>query len=90
MKIKKLNFRGKEVKMTQVGQIYKCAVCGNTVEVKVAGVGELVCCGQPMGSVPEKQEAPAVETMPEVKPEAEITEVAPEAPTPQEEPEPQA
>lgn len=79
--------------MTQVGQIYKCAVCGNTVEVKAAGVGELVCCGQPMGLVPEKQEAPAVETMPEVKevkPEAEITEVAPEAPTPQEEPEPQA
>ena len=78
--------------MTQIGQIYKCAICGNTVEVKTAGIGELVCCGQPMGSVPEKQEAPAVETMPEVKevkPEAEITEVAPEASAPQEEPEPQ-
>ena len=71
--------------MTQVGQIYKCAICGNTAEVKVAGVGELICCGQPMGLVPEKQEAPAAET---VKPEAEITEVAPEAPTPQEESEP--
>ncbi len=74
--------------MTQVGQIYKCAICGNTVEVKAAGVGELVCCGQPMGLVPEKQEAPVAETMPEVKPEAEITEVTPEAPAPQEEPEP--
>jgi len=75
--------------MTQVGQIYKCAVCGNTVEVKTAGVGELVCCGQPIGLVPEKQEAPVVETMPEIKPEAEITEVTTEAPTPQEEPGPQ-
>ena len=74
--------------MTQVGQVYKCAICGNTVEVKVAGVGELVCCGQPMGLVPEKQEAPVAETMPEVKPEAEIIEVAPKAPAPQEESEP--
>lgn len=79
--------------MTQVGQIYKCAICGNTVEVKTAGVGELVCCGQPMGLVPEKKEMPVVETMPEVKPEAEITEVVPDpSPTPspsEEEPEPQ-
>ena len=74
--------------MTQVGQIYKCTICGNTVEVKAAGVGELICCGQPMGLVPEKQEAPVVKTMPEVKLEAEITEVAPEASAPQEEPEP--
>ena len=28
--------------------IYKCDVCGNIVEVLTAGVGELVCCGQPM------------------------------------------
>jgi len=28
--------------------IYKCEVCGNIVEVVHAGVGELVCCGQPM------------------------------------------
>jgi superoxide reductase len=74
--------------MTQVGQIYKCAICGNAVEVKAAGVGELVCCGQPMGLAPEKQEAPAAETVPEEKPKTEITEVTPEAPTPQEEPEP--
>ena len=76
--------------MTQIGQIYKCAICGNTVEVKAAGIGELVCCGQPMGLVTEKQETPiAAETMPEVKPEDEITEVAPN-PSPSEEPEPQA
>src|SRR5665647_2401659 len=28
--------------------IYKCEVCGNIVEVLFEGVGELVCCGQPM------------------------------------------
>ena len=28
--------------------IYKCDVCGNIVEVLHAGMGELVCCGQPM------------------------------------------
>jgi len=28
--------------------IYKCNVCGNIVEVLHAGMGELVCCGQPM------------------------------------------
>ncbi len=28
--------------------VYKCNVCGNIVEVLHAGIGELVCCGQPM------------------------------------------
>ena len=28
--------------------IYKCEVCGNIVEVLHEGVGELVCCDQPM------------------------------------------
>jgi superoxide reductase len=34
--------------MTKRLEIYKCDVCGNMVEVIHAGVGELVCCGQPM------------------------------------------
>lgn len=34
--------------MTILNQVYKCGVCGNIVEVLHAGVGELVCCGQPM------------------------------------------
>jgi superoxide reductase len=34
--------------MTEFKQIYKCAVCGNIVEVLHAGGGELVCCGQAM------------------------------------------
>ncbi|BEQ15051.1 desulfoferrodoxin [Desulfoferula mesophila] len=29
-------------------QVYKCEVCGNIVELLIAGGGELVCCGQPM------------------------------------------
>ncbi|MGI5837929.1 MAG: desulfoferrodoxin [Chloroflexota bacterium] len=29
-------------------QVYKCGKCGNIVEVLHGGVGELVCCGEPM------------------------------------------
>jgi len=42
--------------MTELKQIYKCNVCGNIVEVLHAGVGELVCCGQPMELLKEKTE----------------------------------
>ena len=34
--------------MTKRNEIYKCNICGNIVEVLHTGVGELVCCGQPM------------------------------------------
>lgn len=34
--------------MTKKLQIYKCEVCGNIVEMLHEGVGELVCCDQPM------------------------------------------
>ncbi|MFH1861239.1 MAG: desulfoferrodoxin FeS4 iron-binding domain-containing protein [bacterium] len=30
------------------GEVYRCKICGNVVEVKEVGGGELVCCGQPM------------------------------------------
>ena len=40
--------------MTEVKQIYKCNVCGNIVEVLHAGVGQLVCCNQPMQLMEEK------------------------------------
>lgn len=36
------------VNVSKAGEIYKCEICGNVVEVKVSGGGELVCCGQPM------------------------------------------
>ena len=29
-------------------EVYKCNICGNIVEVLHGGVGEMVCCGQPM------------------------------------------
>ncbi|RCW51548.1 MULTISPECIES: desulfoferrodoxin FeS4 iron-binding domain-containing protein [unclassified Halanaerobium] len=32
----------------KAGEVYCCEVCGNVVEVKEVGGGELVCCGQPM------------------------------------------
>ena len=34
--------------MTKQNQVYKCEVCGNIVEMLHEGIGELVCCGQPM------------------------------------------
>ncbi len=40
--------------MTELKQVYKCNVCGNIVEVLHAGVGQLVCCGQPMELLTEK------------------------------------
>ncbi len=42
--------------MTKKLQVYKCEVCGNMVEVIHEGVGELVCCGQPMVLFDEKIE----------------------------------
>ena len=38
----------------EVGEIYKCEICGNIVEVKKVGGGELVCCGQPMNLIKEE------------------------------------
>ena len=41
-------------KVKKVGEVYKCNVCGNVVEVMEVGGGELVCCGQPMELQKEK------------------------------------
>lgn len=41
----------KMVEANTVGQVFKCEICGNVVEVKEAGGGELVCCGEPMEPV---------------------------------------
>jgi len=40
--------------MTELKQVYKCNICGNIVEVIHIGVGQLVCCGQPMELLKEK------------------------------------
>jgi len=39
--------------MTKRLEIYKCEVCGNIVEMVHTGVGELVCCKQPMKLISE-------------------------------------
>ena len=38
-------------KVKNIGEVYKCSVCGNVVEVKEVGGGELVCCGKPMDRI---------------------------------------
>ena len=40
--------------MTNVGELYVCRICGNAIEVVVAGSGKLVCCGQPMEIVEDE------------------------------------
>ena len=47
--------------MAQRLQIYKCALCGNIVEVINGGDGELVCCGEPMELLDEKTADAATE-----------------------------
>ena len=47
--------------MTKVREIYKCNICGNIVEVLHAGVGELVCCGEPMELLTEKTQDSSIE-----------------------------
>ena len=42
--------------MTELKQIYKCNICGNITEVLNIGVGELICCGQPMELMQSKTE----------------------------------
>ncbi|RJR17138.1 MAG: desulfoferrodoxin FeS4 iron-binding domain-containing protein [Nitrospiraceae bacterium] len=34
-----------------VGEQYRCDICGNEVKVTKAGGGELVCCGEPMEKI---------------------------------------
>jgi len=40
--------------MTEKGQIWKCEICGNIIEVVHQGADALVCCGQPMNLQKEK------------------------------------
>jgi superoxide reductase len=42
-------------------EIYRCAQCGNIVEVLHGGVGQLVCCGKPMELLDEKTADAATE-----------------------------
>jgi len=41
----------------QVGEVYRCNVCGNGVRVVKVGGGTLVCCGQDMEKIEELTQA---------------------------------
>jgi len=47
--------------MTKIGEVYKCEICGNIVEMVHAGVGALVCCGEEMKLMEEKTEDSSLE-----------------------------
>ena len=47
--------------MTEKMEVYKCAVCGNIVEMLHGGKGQLICCGQPMKKYAENTTDAAVE-----------------------------
>jgi superoxide reductase len=49
-----MNYLKKHINMIKKGQIYKCEICGNIVEVLEEGGGQLVCCGEPMKLIEEK------------------------------------
>ena len=41
--------------MTTRGQVWKCNICGNIIEVLHDGADALVCCGEPMNLVDTKE-----------------------------------
>lgn len=47
--------------MTKLKQIYRCAICGNIVEVVHPSGGTLSCCGQPMELLTENSKEAALE-----------------------------
>jgi superoxide reductase len=44
----------------QIGEVYKCDICGNIVQINHVGKGKLVCCGKPMQLLEEKTSDPEV------------------------------
>jgi len=39
------------MKVKEVGEKYRCNICGNEISVIKVGGGELVCCNQPMEKI---------------------------------------
>jgi len=39
--------------MAERGEVYKCELCGNIIEVRHGGAGDLVCCGEKMKRMTE-------------------------------------
>jgi superoxide reductase len=42
------------MRVEQIGEIYRCNICGNEVRVIKVGGGTLVCCRQDMERIEEK------------------------------------
>ena len=62
--------------MAKKGKIYRCSVCGNIVEVLEEGAGTLVCCGQDMEMLQEKEQDQGLEKhVPQIKIEGDIVTV---------------
>ena len=62
--------------MAKKGMIYRCSVCGNIVEVLEEGAGTLVCCGQDMEMLQEKEQDQGLEKhVPQIKIEGDIVTV---------------
>ncbi len=40
--------------MPNKGEVYKCELCGNVVQVLEGGGGDLVCCGEDMQMLSEE------------------------------------
>ena len=41
----------------EIGEMYRCNVCGNEVRVIKVGGGTLVCCGQEMEKIEERSQS---------------------------------
>ncbi|TSC97197.1 MAG: hypothetical protein CEN88_125 [Candidatus Berkelbacteria bacterium Licking1014_2] len=39
-----------------LGQCFRCVVCGNEVELVEVGGGELLCCNKPMEEITDENE----------------------------------
>ena len=42
--------------MAHKGEVYRCEICGQVVQVTQGGPGRLYCCGEPMIRVAEQKE----------------------------------
>ena len=47
--------------VSEINQVYRCNICGNIVEVLNVGGGALVCCGQEMELLEEKNKEEGME-----------------------------
>lgn len=48
----------------EIGENYRCNICGNEVRVSKVGGGVLVCCGQEMQLVGTSEQKPVDDAIP--------------------------